>query len=274
LSSLPTGEEIALAYDGMYDPDTVTWRVGREAALLVGGGRALILQVAHPLVAAGVEQHSRYDTDPWGRLYRTIDVTTRIAFGDRQTSAEAAAALRRVHARVTGTAADGTPYKANRPDLLLWVWATLLDTSLLVYRRYVGYLTRDEVHRYYQEQSRFAVACGVPAGAWPHDYQAFREYFESTVEDDLHPTEDSRRIAAAVLGSGVPLPLRPVSAALNLATVGLLPPTVRERFGYGWGPGRGALLEASSFTLRQALRLLPSPLRELPAARAASRRTA
>ena len=263
-----------MAYDGMYGPDTVTWSVGREAVLLVGGGRTLLLQVAPPLVAAGVEQHSRYGSDPWGRLYRTIDVSCRIAFGDRETSAEAAAALRRVHTRVAGTAADGTPYEANRPDLLMWVWATLLDTSLLVYRRYVGSLTRDEVHRYYQEQTRFAVACGVPAGTWPRDYQAFREYFEATVEDELHPTEDSRRIAAAVLGSGVPLPLRPVSAALNLATVGLLPPTLRERFGYEWGPGRGALLEASSFTLRQGLRLLPSPLRELPAARAASRRAA
>lgn len=261
-----------MAFDGMYGPDTVTWRVGREAVLLVGGGRALILQVAHPLVAAGVEQHSRYDSDPWGRLYRTIDATCRIAFGDRKTSAEAAAALRRVHARVTGTAADGTPYEANRPDLLLWVWATLLDTSLLVYRRYVGSLSRDEIQRYYQEQARFAVACGVPAGAWPDDYYSFREYFETVVEDELHPTEDSRRIAASVLGAGVPLPLRPVSAALNLATVGLLPATLRDRFGYEWGTARQSLLDASTLAIRRVIPLVPSPLRELPAARGARRR--
>jgi uncharacterized protein (DUF2236 family) len=211
---------------------------------------------------------------PRSRLYRTIDVTTKIAFGDRETSAAAGAALRRVHARVTGEASDGTPYAANRPDLLLWVWATLLDTSLCVYSRYVGSLGRDDVERYYAEQSRFALACGVPDGAWPDGYDAFRDYFDTTVEDVLHPSDDSRRIAAAVLGSGVPLPLRPVSATLNLATIGLLPPTLRERFGYEWGPGRQALLDASSFTLRQAIRLLPSPLRELPAARAASRRAA
>jgi uncharacterized protein (DUF2236 family) len=242
--------------------------------LLVGGGRALILQVAHPLVAAGVEQHSRYGSDPWGRLYRTIDVSCRIAFADREASGEAAAALRRVHARVTGRAADGTPYEANRSDLLMWVWATLLDTSLLVYRRYVGSLTRDEVHRYYHEQGRFAVACGVPAGAWPDDYGAFREYFETTVEDELHPTEDSRRIAASVLGAGVPVPLRPLSAAMNLATVGLLPATLRDRFGYQWGPARQALLDASTFALRRMIPLVPPPLRELPAARSARRRPA
>ena len=262
------------AFDGMFGPETITWRVGREAVLLVGGGRALLLQVAHPLVAAGVEQHSSYVSDPWGRLYRTIDVTTKIAFGDRRTSRDAAAALRRVHGRVVGTTSDGTPYAANRPDLLLWVWATLLDTSLLVYRRYVGHLADAEVERYYEEQKRFALACGVPDGAWPDRYAAFRGYFEATVADELRPTDDSRRIAAAVLGAGVPLPLRPVSAALNLATVGLLPSTLRERFGFEWGPARQALLEASSFTLRRAIGLLPSPLRQLPAARAAGRRAA
>jgi uncharacterized protein (DUF2236 family) len=250
--------------ESMYGPDTVTWRVGREAVLLVGGGRALILQVAHPLVAAGVEQHSRYGADPWGRLYRTIDVTYTIAFGDRETSTEAAAALRRVHARVAGTAADGTPYEASRPELLLWVWATLLDTSLLVYRRYVGSLTTDEVARYYHEQTRFAVACGVPAGSWPEDYSAFRDYFDATVQDELHPTDDSHRIAASVLGAGIPLPLRPLGAAVNLVTVGLLPPTLRERFGFGWDPARQALLDASTFAFRRALPLVPSPLRKLP----------
>jgi uncharacterized protein (DUF2236 family) len=262
------------SYDGMFGPETVTWEVGREAVLLLGGGRALILQIAHPLVAAGVERHSNYASDPWGRLYRTIDVTTRIAFGDRETSAAAAAALRRVHARVTGEAPDGTPYWANRPDLLLWVWATLFDTSLCVYRRYVGSLSRGEVERYYAEQTRFALACGVPDRAWPAGYDAFRDYFDATVEDVLHPSDDSRRIATAVRGGAVPLTLRPVSTALNLATIGLLPPTLRERLGYEWGPGRQALLDASSFTLRRAIRLLPSPLRELPAARAARRRAA
>ncbi len=261
-------------YDGMFGPETVTWKVGCEALLLLGGGRALILQVAHPLVAAGVEQHSSYDAHPWGRLYRTIDVTTKIAFGDRETSAASAAALRRVHARVTGEAPDGTPYAANRPDLLLWVWATLLDTSLLTYRRYVGSLTRAELESYYEEQTRFAAACGVPDGSWPDGYRAFRNYFGATVEDELRPSEDSRRIAATVLGAGLPLPLKPIGAALNLATVGLLPATLRDRLGYEWGPGRQALLEASSFTLRQAIRLLPSPVRELPAAREARRRAA
>ena len=74
---------------GLFGPGSVTWRVNGESVLLAGGGRALLLQVAHPSVAAGVEQHSSYDTDPWGRLIRTLDVVTKITFGDSEASARA-----------------------------------------------------------------------------------------------------------------------------------------------------------------------------------------
>ena len=89
---------------GLFGPDTVTWRVNREAVLLAGGGRALLLQVAHPLVAAGVVEHSRFEADPWGRLYRTLDLTTKIVFGDAAVSAEASRRLRARHASVHGVA--------------------------------------------------------------------------------------------------------------------------------------------------------------------------
>src|SRR5437016_11697134 len=104
---------------GLFGPGSLTWRVNREGALLLGGGRALLLQVAHPLVAAGVAQHSNYREDPWGRLYRTLDTVTTIVFGTNEESEEAADRLRRVHSRVTGKADDGRPYEANDPDLLM-----------------------------------------------------------------------------------------------------------------------------------------------------------
>src|SRR2546421_676466 len=96
---------------GLFGPDTVTWRVNREAVLLAGGGRALLLQVAHPLVAAGVVEHSRYEADPWGRLYRTLDLTTKIFFGDAAMSGEASRRLRARHAVVRGVAPDGRRYE-------------------------------------------------------------------------------------------------------------------------------------------------------------------
>lgn len=257
---------------GLFGPGSITWKVNREAVLIAGGGRALLLQVAHPLVAAGVEQHSSYASDPWGRLYRTLDLTTKIVFGDARTVREASERLDRVHRRVTGTAADGTPYDARAPDLLLWVWATLVESSLLVYTRYVRPLPIAEVHRYYEEQTRFAAACGVPEGAWPATWPDFMEYYHRTIDEDLRVGDDARAIARTVVRPDLPLPARPAIELVNLATIGLLPPALREAYDFTWGPNRERLLGASTAAIRRLLPLLPSLLRELPPAREARRR--
>src|SRR5919206_3013033 len=97
---------------GYFGPGSLTWRVNREGVLLVGGGRALVLQVAHPKVAAGVAEFSDYREDPWGRLYRTLDTTLKIVFGDSRTSGAASDRLRRVHSRVNGVDDRGDPYRA------------------------------------------------------------------------------------------------------------------------------------------------------------------
>jgi uncharacterized protein (DUF2236 family) len=256
---------------GLFDPGSVTWRVNSQMVLLAGGGRALLLQVAHPLVAAGVAEHSNYREDPWGRLLRTLDVTTRIVFGDSEKSASASRRLDRVHRRVTGQAADGTPYDARSPDLLLWVWATLVETSLLVYTRYVRPLPVDDLHRYYDEQTRFALACGVPDGHWPDSYPAFNEWFAHMVADELQVTDAARDVATATLRPAVPAPARPAFEALNLVTVGLLPATLREGYGFDWGPRRERVLNASTAAIRRLLPLLPSLVREFPPARSAKR---
>lgn len=260
-----------MAHDGLYGPETVTWRVNREGVLLLGGGRALLMQVAHPLVAAGVEQHSGYERDPWGRLFRTLDTVTTIVFGSRAESERAAARLRRAHERVSGVSRDGKAYSALDPDLLLWVWATLVDTSLVVYERCVAPLGPAERERYYEEQWRFARACAVPDGHWPPTHAAFANYLARTQREVLRVGEDARRIAATVVGPRVPAPLRPPFALAGLATVGLLPPALRAQYGYPWGPRReralGLLLSAAG----AARPLVPAALREFPAARRAAK---
>jgi uncharacterized protein (DUF2236 family) len=256
---------------GLFGPGSVTWRVNREAIQLLGGGRALLLQVAHPSVAAAVATHSRYDADPWGRLARTLRVATLITFGDTATSAAAARGLREVHGFIGGTRPDGVPYQATQPDLLLWVWATLLQSSLLVYTRYVGDLTPAEIEAYYAEQQRFAVACGVPEGRWPAGYEAFAAYFDSTVQSGLAVTPEARRIARDVLNPPVPvalaLPTRPTFELLKLTTVGLLPPSLRAAYSLDWGPLRERAFRMSGAALRRLVITLPPGTRQLPMAR-------
>lgn len=257
---------------GLFGPASVTWRVNRELVLLLGGGRALLMQVAHPLVAAGVAQHSDYERDPWGRLWRTLELTTTIVFGDAAAARAAAERIWRVHGRVHGTAADGTPYDARDPDLLVWVWATLVDSALLVHGRCVGPLAARELERYHAEQVRFAEALGVPAGRAPATPAAFRAYLERMLAHELRVTEPARAVAAATLRPPLPLASRPLGAALGTLTAGLLPPPLRDAYGFAWGPARTRGLDASLALARRLLPLAPSPARAFPAARAADRR--
>jgi uncharacterized protein (DUF2236 family) len=265
---------------GLFGPGTVTWRVNREGVLMVGGGAALILQVAHPLVAAGVAEHSNYREDPWGRLYRTLDLTTKIVFGDTQTAEEAAERIRNVHQRVKGVTAEdggrypkGTPYDANDPELLMWVHATLVHTALDVYQRYVGPLTIAEQRHYYEEQKTLAEAVGVPRDRMPEDLAAFNDYFNDMVESDrIAVTDALRDVVDATLRPDLPFVARPLVEAVGVATVGLLPPRLRDELGMPWSPTRERLLEASRVALSRVIPVLPSLLRDFPPARGAERR--
>lgn len=259
---------------GLLGPRSVTWRVNREGVLLLGGGRALILQVAHPKVAAGVGQFSDYRTDPWGRLNRTLEVTLKIVFGDTATSREASERLRRRHQRVRGLDDRGQPYRALDPALLMWVHATLIDTSLLIYERYVAPLTADERSRYYEEMRALGEAYAIPCERQPRDYQEFRRYFETTLAGELRVTDTLRDVADAVLTPELPPLARPAVEAFRMVTVGTLPEPLREELGLSWGPVRRRLLDASTVTIRRLMPLLPSLLRHFPDARSAAQRAA
>jgi uncharacterized protein (DUF2236 family) len=265
---------------GLFGPSSVTWRVNREGVLLVGGGAALIMQLAHPLVAAGVAQHSNYREDPWGRLYRTLDLTTKIVFGSTAAAEEASARIRHTHGRVRGKAAEdagafpaGTPYDARTHELVMWVHATLVHTSLTVYQRYVGPLTIGEQQRYYDEQIRLGEMFGVPREHQPPTFADFNAYFDDMLASDrIARTDALDDVVDAVMRPRLPFVARPVFEALNLATVGLLPPALREQLDLPWGPNRRRLYEASRVMLSTALPVLPKLLREFPPARSADRR--
>jgi uncharacterized protein (DUF2236 family) len=265
---------------GLFGPGTVTWRVNREGVLLVGGGAALILQAAHPLVAAGVAEHSNYREDPWGRLYRTLDLTAKVVFGEMRTADEAARRIRAAHERVQGVTAEnggryskGTPYHANDPELLMWVHATLVRTALDVYQRCVRPLTIADQRVYYDEQKTLAEMFGVPRERMPDTFAAFNRYLDDMLESDrIAVTAALRDVVDATLRPRLPFIARPLVEALSLTTVGLLPERLREELRLPWSPTRERLLATSWATLRRIMPALPILLREFPPARSAERR--
>jgi uncharacterized protein (DUF2236 family) len=264
---------------GWFGPGSATWRINGEAALILGGGRALILQVAHPLVGAGVERYSRFRTDRWGRLTHTLDTMSQIIFGDSASALRGAERMRRAHHRIHGIVSDGRAagctYDATDPTLILWVWATLVDTSLTVYERYVAPLASDERARYYEEQKRFAHACGVPPGHCPDTYADFRGYFAETASHTLEATPAAREVARIVLNPfDLPrLLAAPVLELMSLSTVGLLPPALRDELDLRWTPSHDRMLQLTALACRHTLPLLPARLRRGRSARSAARRT-
>ncbi len=144
---------------GYYGPHSATWKLGGEAAVLLGGGRAVLMQIAHPLVAMGVSEHSSYMSDPYNRTMHTFMLGQLLTFGSTTTARKAARTINNLHVHVHGTLntsageyTRGTAYYARDPELLLWVHATLVDTVLLVYRTLSGPVSLEEQDRYYQNR--------------------------------------------------------------------------------------------------------------------------
>src|SRR6266849_5994420 len=142
---------------GLYAEDSITRRDNRENVLFLGGGRALLMQLAHPKVAAGVDEHSDFRTHPLRRLRRTVLMTMAIVFGERDTALAAARAVNQVHGRVRGQ-----DYRALDPDLLLWVHATLVDSALVTYEAFVQRLSASERDDFYQESKVAGELLGIP----------------------------------------------------------------------------------------------------------------
>jgi len=232
--------------DALLGPDSLSAQVLGHPAVLLGGPRALLLQVAHPAVAAGVVDHSAFDRDPYRRLARTFEVMHAIAFGSPAVSAGAAASLAAVHRRVVGTTAAGVPYAASDPGLALWVHATLVDTALAVEERYIGELDEAGRARFYDESRRLGPALGLDETSIPPDLGSFRAYV-ADMEGELlgdhgtarAPGAEAGRIARSVLhppptarlGPLAPLSARAAARLVRMVTVDLGPPALCRAYG-------------------------------------------
>jgi uncharacterized protein (DUF2236 family) len=259
--------------DGYFPPESVIRRLGNSPVTpFLGGGSAVLLQVAHPLVAAGVVQHSDYRSDLWRRLGRTLRALYLITYGTKVEADRAAEAVQIVHAHVHGATdmplgrfPPGTRYSAADPDLMLWVHATLVHASLAVYQRFVRTLSRDDQDRYYLEMAVVAGLFGTPASVIPPSLTDFREYFSAQVASDtIAVTAPAREVAEVILQAPLPAPMKVLIPAHRLATAGLLPPRLRAEYGLRWSPLRAFALPLAA----QSVRLTTTPV-----LRAASRLT-
>ncbi len=285
---------------GLYGPASEAWRLNREASLLLGAGpRALLLQIAHPLVAEGVDQHSDFRADPWARLAGTLRSYLRIVYGTGTAARAEIGRLNGLHRTVTGPIRDGAAsarfgaaYAARDPELSLWVHATLIDSTLATIDAWLEPLSPDRRARFYAETLVVGRLFGVPETVLPADIDAFDAYVAAMLAPSgpVHPTTTARELAAVILhprleplalagpiaqrlGTLAPIVasmLRRVPPAaidwLLVPSTGLLPATTRAEYGLPWGP-RERLIDAYLVGAWHAWRpLLPPSFRWFPQA--------
>jgi uncharacterized protein (DUF2236 family) len=266
---------------GLFGPASTVWRINREAVTFLGGGRAALLQLAHPYVAHGVDQHSTTRTDTLGRFVRTFENVFAMVYGDLDAALASARRVHTVHTHITGTVredvgafAAGAPYAANTPEALLWVHATLWDTSIQVYELVMRPLSDDEKAAYYEETKRFAALFGIPEAIVPPDWPAFRRYWDGMLASPTITVGAPARELAPFLLHPPGSWIGPAWDWFAAVTTRLLPERLRGEFALPYGWAQETLAETTLRGLRASWWALPGRLRFLPAYRDAMRRVA
>jgi uncharacterized protein (DUF2236 family) len=240
----------------MFDDASELRRVHRERAVHLHGPRALLMQAAHPEAFEAFYGHTGALEEPYARLERTARVMDIVYFGSRADAQRATRRVREMHRRAG----------VDRPDLLLWVLATLADSAIVVYERYVGAMDREA---YWADMRVVGRLFGLRQREMPAD---LRGYVAEMLEGDvLRVSPRARELAIrVVLRPPVPLLARPVLEVVNTAVVALLPARLRREYGLSWDPARGVVLRANAeYLKRVVVPLLPGRIRWTPAARAA-----
>lgn len=286
--------------DGWYGPGSEAWRLNREATLLLGAGpRALLLQIAHPLVAEGVAAYSTFRADPWARLRATLRSYLTIVYGEPAAGRREVRRLLDLHRRIRGPILDpvarsrfGDAYQALDPELLLWVHATLVDSTIVAVDAWLEPLDRERRARFYAETRAVGLAFGIPDELLPVDLAAFEEYLGGMLGPGgpivVSPT--ARGLAREILAP----PLAPLAGQLGSLgrvvgpvlgaippaaygwcfwpAIGLLPASVRAGFGIRWGRRERVVAAWLAAAWRGWARVLPVGWRTMPQALAADRR--
>ena len=262
---------------GLFGPESVTWRVHRDPTMLLGGLRSLFLQALHPLAMAGVAEHSGFRADPWGRLFRTAEYVTVVAFGTTAQAQRAGARVRGIHRTLSGIEPEsGTPYRVDDPALLLWVHCAEVESFFTTYRRAGGRLREGDAARYYAEQVRAAELVGIDAADVPRTEADMADYFAAT-RPQLRVTAPARDALWFVHVPPMPAvawPTRPAWAAIAGLSFALQPRWARRMYRAPGLPTTDLLASAGATAFRRTALLVPAAVREGPQVRDAERRAA
>jgi uncharacterized protein (DUF2236 family) len=266
----------------MSAPTSVGRKINREGVVLLGWGRAILLQVAHPLVAAAVSEFSDFNQGAAGylrRVHRTVGGMLAITFGTPEQAQAVIDRINGIHDEVhgalpeaTGPFPAGTRYSARDPELLLWVHATLVDSMLVTYERLVGSLSPAERDAFCIEAADTAMRLGVPAELIPRTHDALARYLDRTQRaGEIVVTPVARIIATALLSPPLGPPGMPLAALSRLVTIGLLPAPIRLGYGFEWNARRDRKFRVVMGLIRRTRWALPPMLREWRVARASEK---
>ncbi len=257
-------------------------RINAERLALLGWSRAILLQMAHPLIAAGVAEHSSFRASPIAavsRLRETVRAMLALTFGDPIAHGRAIARIKAIHARVhgelreaTGVFPAGARYSAEDPALLLWVHATLLESVVLVYERLVAPLTAADRDAYLAEAADVAIALGAPSDEIPRTWPALVAYLDAQYASGrIAVGSDARMVVDAVMFPPLSAISGPFAWVNRVITVGLLPPFVRDQYHYTWPASRERQFQRACSVIRSLRRVTPKAFAHWPEARAGQR---
>lgn len=259
-------------------PGSVAWKINGERIVIAGWGRAILLQLAHPLIAAAVFDHSSFRRRGLAnvkRLAETVRAMLALTFGTDEEAIAAAAGINSIHDHVSGHLGEragsldaGAPYSAHDPELLRWVHATLLDSLPKTYELLVGPLSPEQRDRFDAETSALEPLLDIPAGMLPRSSSELDTYMHSMLASGrIIVSDTSRMLARAILFPPNWRLLWPVFRPVQLITIGLLPPQIRDGYGFAWSDDDARALARWVRALRLFRRVMPRFVREWPAAK-------
>lgn len=250
-------------------PVAVAHRINGERLVVLGWSRAILMQLAHPLVAAGVYEHSGFRRSPLAavtRLRATVAAMLAIAFGDRTRQANALDGIRAIHRRVRGTLSEtvgaypvGTTYSAEDPALLLWVHTTLIESTVLTYHTFVRELSEEERDVYCEASADVPVALGAIDADVPRtwrDLTAMNARLISSPAIVVGP--HALALSRALLDGTLMRTLVPAGWLNRTVTVGLMPSSLRADYGFAWTARNARTFARLATTLRRLRRVTPA----------------